>query len=284
MPSELQRVAQGLVECLDRLPSMVGYLQRLAAQCRENASFVAGFVSGNPAARQAAYQLAAAADACERAAHLAAAAPPKAREWADQMVTGVRGAGPPPGAGQREIKRASPAHSKPAPTIIELSTAEPDHRELLSRPPPQSTIKVDGRFVYETDADGRVVRAKAVLDVVDLTHPRDTTSQRNLDDKLPGDHAGHIFARIFRGPIGKMNLTPMAGNRVNLSAYKKAENAWRAALEAGSEVDVQIDLVYRTDKNRPDLIAVRYSIDGVVTQQTIRNTPRPRRGTTDADS
>ncbi|TCC22655.1 DNA/RNA non-specific endonuclease [Kribbella speibonae] len=80
--------------------------------------------------------------------------------------------------------------------------------------------------------------------------------------RRPGDHAGHIAARIFRGPIGTMNLTPMAGNRVNLSAYKKAENAWRAALEAGSEVDVQIDLVYRTDKNRPDLIAVRYSIDG----------------------
>ncbi|MGW6278741.1 DNA/RNA non-specific endonuclease [Kribbella sp. NPDC055071] len=284
MPSELQRVAQGLVECLDRIPSMVGYLHRLAAQCRENASFIADFASGNPAARQAAYQLAAAADACERAAHLATAAPPKARAWADQMVTGVRGAGPTPGAGLRDTKRPPGDSGKPAATIIELSTTEPDHKDLLSRPPPRSTIRVDGRFVYETDADGRVVRAKATLDVVDLKHPRDTTSQRNLDGKLPGDHAGHIFARIFRGPIGKLNLTPMAGSSVNLSAYKRAENAWRAALEAGSEVDVQIDLVYRTDKNRPDLIAVRYSIDGVVTQQTIRNSPRPRRGTTDADS
>jgi hypothetical protein len=284
MPSELQRVAQGLVECLDRVPSMVGYLQRLAAQCRENASFIADFASGNPAARQAAYQLAAAADACERAAHLAAAAPPQARGWADQMVAGNRGAGPTPGAGFRDVKGAPAEPGKPAGTTIELSTTEPDHRELLSRPPPRSTIKVDGRFVYETDSDGRVVRAKAVLDVLDLKHPRDTTSQRNLDDKLPGDHAGHIFARIFRGPIGKMNLTPMAGSSVNLSAYKKAENAWRAALEAGSDVEVQIDLVYRTDKNRPDLIAVRYSIDGVVTQQTIRNTPRPRRGATDGDS
>ncbi|WP_432877817.1 DNA/RNA non-specific endonuclease [Kribbella sp. CA-245084] len=283
MPSDLQRVAQGLVECLDRLPSMIGYLQRVAAQCRENASYLADFASGNPAARQAAYQLAAAADACERAAHLAAAAPPKARGWADQMVAGVRGIEPSAGVGQRDIPRG-PGPGKPDATVIELSTTEPEHRELLNQPPPRSTVKVDGRFVYETDGDGRVVRARAVLDVVDLKHPRDTTSQRNLDDKLPGDHAGHIFARIFRGPIGKMNLTPMAGNSVNLSAYKKAENAWRVALEAGSKVEVQIDLVYRTDKNRPDLIAVKSSIDGVVTQQTIRNAPRPSRGTTHVDS
>ncbi|MEV0287219.1 DNA/RNA non-specific endonuclease [Kribbella sp. NPDC050820] len=168
--------------------------------------------------------------------------------------------------------------------IIELSTEEPDHKELLSRPPPDSTIRVDERFLYDTDRAGRVVRAKAVLDVLDLKHPRDTRAQRALDDKLPGDHAGHIFARIFRGPIGKMNLTPMVGNSVNLSAYKKAENAWRAALEAGSEVEVQIDLVYRSDKNRPDLIAVRYSIDSVVTQQTIRNARQGRRGNTDAGS
>ncbi|MER7245724.1 DNA/RNA non-specific endonuclease [Kribbella sp. NPDC000426] len=283
MPSDLQRVAQGLVECLDRLPAMIGYLQRLAAQCRENASYLADFASGNPAARQAAYQLAAAADACERAAHLAAAAPSKARGWADQMVVGVRGIEPSAGVGQRDLPR-DPSPAKPEATMIELSTTEPEHRKLLNQPPPRSTVKVDGRFVYETDGDGRVVRAKALLELVDLKHPRDTTSQRNLDDKLPGDHAGHIFARIFRGPIGKMNLTPMAGSSVNLSAYKKAENAWRAALEAGSKVEVQIDLVYRTDKNRPDLIAVKYSIDGVVTQQTIRNAPRSSRGSTHADS
>jgi hypothetical protein len=143
---------------------------------------------------------------------------------------------------------------------------------------------VDERFIYQTDAQGRVVRAKAVLDIVDVKHPRDATSQRNLADKLPGDHAGHIFARIFRGPIGMMNLVPMEGSKVNLSAYKKAENAWRTALREGSEVEVQIDLVYRSGRNRPDVIAVKYSIDGVVTQQTIRNTPRRTRGATDADS
>lgn len=281
MPSELQRVAQALVDCLDRVPSTAGYLQRLATQCRDNASFLADFSSGNSAARQAAYQLAAAADACDRAAHLAAAAPPRARAWADQMVSGVRAAEP---ADSRRISRTSLTPVVPRNRTIELSTTDPNDKELLNRPPPDSTVRVDERFEYQTDGAGRVVRAKATLDVVDLKHPRDTSAQRKLDDRLPGDHAGHIFARIFKGPIGRMNLTPMAGHSVNLSAYKRAENAWRAALEAGSEVEVQIDLVYRTDKNRPDLIAVKYSIDGVVTQQTIRNTPRRRQGSSDVGS
>jgi hypothetical protein len=105
-----------------------------------------------------------------------------------------------------------------------------------------------------------------------------------LADKLAGDHAGHIFARIFQGPVGMMNLVPMMGSKVNLSAYKKAENAWRVALESGHDVEVEVDLLYRTSKNRPDMIALRYSIDGVVTQQTIRNTPRRTREANDAGS
>jgi hypothetical protein len=36
MASDLQRVAQALVECLDQIPDMVSYLQRLAVRCRES--------------------------------------------------------------------------------------------------------------------------------------------------------------------------------------------------------------------------------------------------------
>ena len=34
MPSELQRVARGLVDCLDEVPAVVAHLQRTAARCR----------------------------------------------------------------------------------------------------------------------------------------------------------------------------------------------------------------------------------------------------------
>ncbi|WP_433006014.1 DNA/RNA non-specific endonuclease [Kribbella sp. CA-294648] len=281
MPSELQRVAQSLVECLDQVPAIVGYLRRLAAQCRDNASFIANFASGNPAARLAAYQLAAAADACELAAHLASGTPPKARAWADHMVAGVRGPGTPPRTGRPP---AAAAERQISDSILELSTTDPDHKDLLDRPPASKTVRVDKRFTYETDEAGRVVQARALLDIVDVTHPRDTAAQRRLADKLAGDHAGHIFARIFQGPVGMMNLVPMMGSKVNLSAYKKAENAWRVALKSGHDVEVQVDLLYRTSKNRPDMIALRYSINGVVTQQTIRNMPRRTREANDADS
>ena len=67
MPSDLQRVAQSLVECLDQMPNLVAHLQRLAAKCRENAGVIANFGSAQPSARTAALQLDAAAQACERA-------------------------------------------------------------------------------------------------------------------------------------------------------------------------------------------------------------------------
>ncbi|WP_020387868.1 DddA-like double-stranded DNA deaminase toxin [Kribbella catacumbae] len=99
MPSDLQRVAQALVECLDQIPTMVASLQRLAARCRENASRVADSTS-NPAARMAALQLDAAARACEEAAHFAAMAPSAAGAWAEQMISGLHTADRRP-AGQR---------------------------------------------------------------------------------------------------------------------------------------------------------------------------------------
>lgn len=90
MPSDLQRVAQALVECLDQLPGIAAHLQRLAIRCRENAAMVAGLGSASPSARMAALQLEAAARACEEAAYYGAMAPPKARAWAEQMVSGGR--------------------------------------------------------------------------------------------------------------------------------------------------------------------------------------------------
>lgn len=90
MPSDLQRVAQALVECLDEIPNIVGSLQRRAAQLRQEAGVIASFASNNPAARVAALQLDAAARSCEEAAHIAAMVPPKARAWAMQMVSGAR--------------------------------------------------------------------------------------------------------------------------------------------------------------------------------------------------
>ncbi|GAA1555414.1 hypothetical protein GCM10009804_10360 [Kribbella hippodromi] len=87
MPSELQRVARGLVDCFDEIPRVVEHLQRTAVRCRENAQLALSASQGQ--ATVAAQQLDAAARACEAAAHYLSMAPPKSRAWAEGLVGAV---------------------------------------------------------------------------------------------------------------------------------------------------------------------------------------------------
>ncbi|NUR96993.1 MAG: hypothetical protein HOV67_17270, partial [Kribbellaceae bacterium] len=84
MPSELQRVARGLVDCFDEIPRVVEQLVRTAARCRENAQVA--LIASRGQATVAAQQLDAAARACEAAAHYLQLAPPKARAWAEGLI------------------------------------------------------------------------------------------------------------------------------------------------------------------------------------------------------
>ncbi|WP_020391352.1 hypothetical protein [Kribbella catacumbae] len=88
MPSDLQRVARGLVECLNEVPQVVAHLQRTAERCRENAALA--IVASQGRATVAAQQLDAAARACEEAAHYLSMAPPKAKAWAERLVGASR--------------------------------------------------------------------------------------------------------------------------------------------------------------------------------------------------
>lgn len=309
MPSELQRVAQQLLATLDEVPRLAAYLNDRASKYRESAGWV-GSMSNNPSARVAATQLEEAARRCEEAAHLLSLAPAKARSWVEQMVSGARTidpqslqarardapagdsagapkAGKPNGEGdttrmQLDLTGGNDGsiRSSDAPQgdvrPIELSSSDPDHLPRLNAPPANAKLLVDGKFNYETDNAGRVIGAKAVLDLIDLGHPRDSAAQRKLAGKLPGDHAGHIFARIFRGPIGKMNLLPMQGTKVNLSQYKTLENHWRRLIEQGESVEVSVIFRFSGDSPRPDTIRVRYKHAGGVVRVTIDNTPKAR--------
>src|SRR5882757_4534617 len=100
MPSDLQRVAQGLVECLDEVPAVVMHLQRTAERCRENAALAIAASQGR--ATVAAQQLDAAARACEEAAHYLSMAPPRAKAWAQRLVGGGSGARPDASSADRD--------------------------------------------------------------------------------------------------------------------------------------------------------------------------------------
>ncbi|MPZ94019.1 MAG: hypothetical protein GEU96_03700 [Propionibacteriales bacterium] len=137
MPSELQRVAQGLVDCLDQVPGVVEHLRRTAAWCRVQAAFVADLSGGNPGGRAAAMQLQAAADACDKAAHYASLAPPTARDWAMSLVGSSSAIG-----GSVEL-----THPKgvDASLVVPPATAFDPDRPPGAKPGWQSRIADDGK-------------------------------------------------------------------------------------------------------------------------------------------
>lgn len=184
-----------------------------------------------------------------------------ARSRADELIAEVRdagrvGDGSTTGPVAASVSGAGTASAAAA--AVELSSTDPAHRRQLSKPLPNATVVVDERFRYETDEQGRVVKATATLDVVDLDHPRSKSAQRTLADKLPGDDAGHLFARIFQGPGQKINLAPMEALGVNRGEYRSLEAEWREHIEAGGRIEVEVRLLYTDDTRRPNWLVVRH--------------------------
>lgn len=133
-----------------------------------------------------------------------------------------------------------------------------DGYELL----PNDEYTIDG-VTYKTDALRRIIscdgRAKSTPD-----GERDLKAQNMAggDDRKPGDQGGHIFARIFGGAKGIENMLAMRGTAINQSVYKRMENEIAKALEDGKDVDVNVDVEYEGESQRPSKITVNYSIDG----------------------
>lgn len=185
-----------------------------------------------------------------------------ARKQTADLVAEVRAAGQATASrsGAASTAATGAAVSPPAGgLVIELSSSDPVHIRRLNKPPANATIVVDGRFRYETDDQGRVVKATATLETIDLEHPRSEHAQKTLSGKLPGDDAGHLFARIFKGPGQKVNLAPMESLGVNRGEYGRLERLWRERVEAGERVEVEVRLVYsNSDDRRPTNFRIRH--------------------------
>ncbi|MEU8222550.1 hypothetical protein [Kribbella sp. NPDC048915] len=138
MPSELQRVARGLVDCFDEVPRVVEHLIRTAARCRENAQLA--LLASRGQATVAAQQLDAAARACEAAAHFLSMAPPKARAWAEGLIGDGRPSVDRPSSGSADRNRAtggvrdidSPSRRRLTFSSEELETAEEGEPPVVS--------------------------------------------------------------------------------------------------------------------------------------------------------
>lgn len=168
MASDLERIAEQLVATIDTIPAHVERLHQLAHDLRRRAGYVVDLSRRSYEGMHIADLLFHAAQRCEDAANRVQPAYTKGRDWAMAAVNGAAvGDSAAPVADRR-----APTASDAGPGPLALSTTDPDDKELLAKPPRNRTIVVDGRFSYDTDDLGRVIRAQATLDVRDATHPR----------------------------------------------------------------------------------------------------------------
>ena len=85
-----------------------------------------------------------------------------------------------------------------------------------------------------------------------------------------GDDRGHLIADMFDGPGDWANLVAMDGS-VNKGMYKSLELAWKAALEAGKTVSVNIRPKYSGFSWRPVEFLIKYVIEGEAFTKIIPN-------------
>ncbi|MEG2294476.1 MAG: DNA/RNA non-specific endonuclease [Carnobacterium sp.] len=135
---------------------------------------------------------------------------------------------------------------------------------------PNTKYKVgEHNYNYETNSNGVIEHAST--DNLQLkTHEGRLPHNSETPDKLPGDHAGHLFGDRFGGSGELDNLVSQA-QKVNLSSYKKIENTWAKAIEQGKEVTVDIIVNYDSSSLRPISFEVNYTIDGVDFYEFIHN-------------
>ncbi|MFF1821143.1 DddA-like double-stranded DNA deaminase toxin [Kribbella sp. NPDC058245] len=188
MPSDLQRVARGLVECLDEVPQVLHHLQRTAARCRESAALAA-----QGGATVAAHQLDAAARACEAAAHYLSMAPPKARAWADRLVGGGSGTDRP---SSDSAERNPFAGSSPRPVDVNDRAAD---REGSG---PGAGRGGDGK-----DGGAPPPRGDAIDDSEPTRGPsssgQEPHKRTDSTDRVPAPFFGNIFKLLPGRPGGK---------------------------------------------------------------------------------
>lgn len=125
------------------------------------------------------------------------------------------------------------------------------------------------KYVYTTDAAGRIKSAHARPLQLPPKTPRAHHNPKT-PDKLPGDHAGHLFADMFGGS-GRLDNLVSQSSDVNLKKMGALERDWKKRLEAGEKFDVDIKVNYGKD-GRPTSFVVNETLaDGTIVKHQFRN-------------
>lgn len=161
--------------------------------------------------------------------------------------------------------------------VVHVSSMSKTNREILRRPPPETIVIVDDVAVYTTDQHGRVVNVEALITVAAPSRRRNKYAERTVRGKIPGDHAGHLVARVLGGIGDKINLVAMAA-QVNLGAFATLERRWRTALDRKQPVEVRLSLRYKADDPRPSTLTVVHRLAGGHSETIVIQNPM-REGT-----
>ncbi|MEV0289990.1 MULTISPECIES: hypothetical protein [unclassified Kribbella] len=255
MVSDLQRVARGLVDCLDEVPQVVQHLQRTADRCRENAATAIAASHGR--ATVAAQQLDAAARACEAAAHYLSMAPPKARAWAERLVGDSRSTNRPSSdsADRNKATRGrddvSERDSQGRPKRL---TARYDDIELPEQDDDESPLVTVARKAFEKfrkqrekDEEQREDPEELEVEITVTETGELTIEERNeKEDQKREDHLRQDFQI-------EVDLTEPIKNLLATMADSAAETWDHAELTI---TPTQIEATFDYPEDNPDPIAV----------------------------
>ncbi len=139
------------------------------------------------------------------------------------------------------------------------------NKALNSELEPSKLYKVND-YSYFTDETGRVNKVSGELKLE--AKDRNIYQQRKsveIKDGIKGeDQGGHIIARIFNGPGEQINYVPQTA-KLNNGEWKSMENSWKKSLSEGKKIEVDIQIIYDSDKStkRPLGFFVEYKIDGI---------------------
>jgi hypothetical protein len=122
----------------------------------------------------------------------------------------------------------------------------------------------DRAGVLDTDDVGRTVHSDSVITEISPPENRPRAVSEQIaaggDDRLPGDHGGHLQATANGGSPFGLNVVAQDGRAVNQGAFARVENDVRRLLQADPDVPVRMrtEVFYSPSSLRPEAFRVTW--------------------------
>lgn len=123
---------------------------------------------------------------------------------------------------------------------------------------------IDRAGVLDTDDVGRTVHSDSVITEISPPENRPRAVSEQIaaggDDRLPGDHGGHLQATSNGGSPFGLNVVAQDGRAVNQGAFARVENDVRRLLQADPAVPVRMctEVLYSPSSLRPEAFRVTW--------------------------